>query len=131
MGNAARILARRLNSTNASPQTTTTDEGELTVLTRMEQRGIIRGAVRHDDGEPHGDKVLRVLREDQEWQAQYEAERARREAAQAQAALTLPELLTRAISGGENTSSHMPLNGPRVLRAALGGASGTINGQPT
>lgn len=120
-----------LGALNRLPAKAETIDGDIeqAFARRMQQRGIISGVIHDDDGEPHADKVLRVLREDQEWQSQYEAERAQREAKQAEAELTLPQLLTRAI-GGEVSSNHMPLNGSQVLRAALGGGGGTINGKP-
>jgi hypothetical protein len=129
-GSAKRMLGLLNRAHPPTKPEAITDDFQTAVIRTMQERGIVNGVINDDGGEPHADKVLRVLREDQEWQAQYEAERAQREAEQAEAAMTLPELLTRAISGSNSTSGPMPLNGPRVLLAALGGESGTINGKP-
>jgi hypothetical protein len=135
MTSTARIFAQRLNNTRTEPQPTVDNDADLAILRRLEQRAVVRGAL--PDEEPWGKKVLRTLREDREATARYEAEKAEREAAEAEAAKPLPQIVAEVLAGTGDSdgtqpapgteSRHMPLNGPGVLLAALAG-HGTING---
>lgn len=130
MNGDARGFAHRLSRTPANPWTAENDPAAQAFAKRLAQRGIISDAVVADDEEPHHKKVLRILKEDREWQERYEAQEAEREALEAEARLTPAQLLAQAIGGGptDSSSNPLPLNGIGVLRAALGGAGGTING---
>lgn len=129
MANSARIFTQRLRNTPAKTQTVD-DEFDRAVIVRLQERGIANGVLNDEDDEPHHKKVLRILREDREWQEHYQAEKAQREAEQAKAQLTTAQHLAKAI-GGQSPSGHMPLNGAQVLHAALVGGAGTINGRPS
>lgn len=124
---AARALAQRLNNT-APKQETVNDAAAVAFARRLQERGIVGDVpgLPEDESEPWGKKVLRILREDREATERYEAEKAQREAEEAQPQ-TAAGLLAAALSQANH--SVMPLNGAQVLRAALAGGSGTINGQ--
>lgn len=96
---------------------------------RLLHRGIVREVPGLPDPEPWNRRVLRVLKEDQEAAEQYKLEQEEREAREAEAQLSPAQLLVHAVDG-QPASNPLPLNGAGLLRAALGGASGTVNGQP-
>lgn len=134
MTSAARTFAERLRNTPTKPQTAANDEDRV-ILRRLEQRAIVPSVL--PDEEPWDKKVLRTLREDREATARYETEKAELQAAEAEAAKPLPQIIAEVLAGTGDSdgtqpapggeSGHMPLNGPAVLRVALGGP-GTING---
>lgn len=129
MTNTARNFARSLSNTPAKPGTVD-DPVAVAFAKRLEQRGIVSQVpgLPDVDPEPWHKKVLRILHEDKEAAEQHKAKRARREAEQAEAQVPLPAQVRSALAG--DSSNHMPLNGAQVLRAALGGGRGTINGEP-
>jgi hypothetical protein len=133
--NAARLLAQRLRRTPAQPETI--DAAGRAILRRLEGRGIVRGVLEHEDEEPWGKRLLRILREDQEAAERYEAEKAQRDA---EPPRPLTSILVGAIGGTAvpapvgptpTAAPSIPLNGAQVLCAALAGlgaVNGTING---
>lgn len=130
MTGAARVFANHLRRTPANPGTVEDDPAAQAFVMRLAQRGIISGIVVNDEDEPWDKRVLRILKEDREWQARYEAEKAERGTREAEAQLSPAQLLANAI-GGHDTGDHLPLNGTALLRQAIGGVgSSTINGQP-
>lgn len=127
-GSAKRLLAA-LNRTPAKHETV--EDGPAQDIIRMMQR---RGVVGHVAGVPDPadhkaeaeraarrriiDHIDRVLGGGQD-----------EEANEPQPATAI-DVLANIFSAESGPSTHMPLNGTQVLRAALGGASGTINGKP-
>ena len=96
------------------------------IARKLESRGVTKAPVLPKDEEPQRKKVLRILREDQEWQREYEARRKSEEnTPQTTVGLIMSEI-AKAATGSE--SPHIPLNGAQVLRAALAG-TGTVTGQ--
>lgn len=130
MTGAARTFAHRLSRTPANPGAAEDHPAAQMFAKRLAERGIISSAAVNEDDEPHHKRVLRILREDREWQERYAADKAEREAQEAEVELTPAQLLAMAI-GGHDNGGHLPLNGAALLRQAVGGAgNSTINGQP-
>lgn len=122
---AGEMVARGLANTQAKAQTVD-DEFAQAIARKLESRGVTKAPVLPKDEEPQRKKVLRILREDQEWQREYEARRKSEEnTPQTTVGLIMSEI-AKAATGSE--SPHIPLNGAQVLRAALAG-TGTVTGQ--
>jgi hypothetical protein len=91
---------------------------------------VLRAALAKPTPEPTWvDAAIEHERRHQEYVAQREAKRKAEEAEAAKAQQTTAELLANAIrQASAGSSPSMPLNGAAVLRAALGGQRGTVNG---
>jgi hypothetical protein len=104
------------------------DALDQAMIRRMQQRGIV-GEVSGmpeptDPDQEWYDKVLAWMRAQKEIQAKAEAKRAEAENPPPQ---TAAEILRCALTGS-SSPKHLPLNGAGILRAALAGKPGTING---
>lgn len=126
---AAELLTRQINSTKRTPAGTIEDEFGQAVARRLEQRGIVKvPGLPVDETEPQWyDLMIEHGRRHREFKAEREAQRQ----AEQQAAKATPDLIRSTLAGaaGQPTST-MPLNGAAVLRAALNGGRGTVNGAP-
>lgn len=124
---SAKKLAGILSRTTGKHEDIT-DAFDQAMVTAMQRRGIL-GAVEGmpeepDDDELRWQRVLNFLREEREAEERRKAEA---EAAQAPRPQTTAEMLAAALSNANH--SVMPLNGAQVLKAALAGGPGTINGE--
>ncbi|TGB41452.1 hypothetical protein [Mycolicibacterium peregrinum] len=124
---AAEMLTRQLNSTKSKPAESIDDEFALAVARRLEARQIAKvPGVPDDQPEPQWyDISIEMVRRHREFLAEREAKRQ----AKQQAAQSTPDLIRSTLAGASRQSAPttMPLNGDRVLRAALAGGAGTIN----
>ncbi|OBI54674.1 hypothetical protein A5667_24905 [Mycolicibacterium fortuitum] len=124
---AAEMLTRQLNSTKRQPAESIEDEFALAVARRLEERQIAKvPGVSDDQPEPQWyDIAIEMDRRHREYLADREAQRQ----AKQQAAQSTPDLIRSTLAGAarQPAPTTMPLNGSRVLRAALAGGDGTIN----
>ncbi|MBM4600038.1 hypothetical protein GS440_17405 [Rhodococcus hoagii] len=122
---AAALLTRQINSTNQKPDAIQGGFAQA-VGRRLEERNVTAVPGLPDDKpEPEWyDLAIEVHRQHEEFVAERETKRQ----AEQQAAQSTPDLIRTALAGTtRQPSSTMPLNGTRVLRAALAGGAGTIN----
>ncbi|MDO1485102.1 Uncharacterised protein [Rhodococcus rhodochrous] len=122
---AAALLIRQINSTNRKPDVV---EGGFAqaVGRRLEARHVTAVPGLPDDkSEPEWyDLAIESHRRHEEFLTDREA----KHQAEQQAAQSTPDLIRSALAGAtRQRSSTMPLNGTRVLHAALAGGGGTIN----
>jgi hypothetical protein len=127
----AEMLKRALAGTQGRTPQPITDEFAKAIAKRLESRGIVKvpGLPDEDESELEWyEKLLELDRRHEEFEREREArEQAEQEAATAH--LTTPDLIRRTMAETHPTSkSTIPLNGAAVLRAALAGGPGTING---
>ena len=122
-----RARQRRLPDQNAPVE----DDVEQAIARKLESRGIANVAGLPDDREPMQwyDLAIESHRQDQALEQRRQAERQAEEAAK-NAPRTAAGMLSAAITE-DAQGKHIPLNGAAVLRAALGGAPGTINSEST
>jgi hypothetical protein len=130
---SARALARQLSSTTTPKQETAEDAAAVAFARRLQARDIVGDVAgmpeEVDPAEEHWQRVLQFLREEKE--AAEEAERRKAEVDKPKEPTTAAELLAAALSQANHRAPQaIPLNGAAVLRAALAGGSGTINGEP-
>lgn len=127
---AAELLTQQLNSTKRKPDPKITDGFAQAVARKLDSRGIVRvPGLPVDDPEPEWWEVsMEHLRRQQALAAEQEARRQAEEVAQAapQTTSLLMGEIARAATG--SGSATIPLNGAAVLRAALTGGGGTVNG---
>jgi hypothetical protein len=132
--NAADALKRAIAGTQGRTQQPITDEFAKAIAKRLESRGIVKvPGLEDDEPESESDRIRAALDRYEAAARQVEAEReaklqAEQEAAEAQR--TTPDLIRQAMAETHPTTSKatIPLNGAAVLRAALAGGPGTING---
>ncbi len=123
---AAAMLTRQINSSRRKPTDTVEDGLAQAVGRRLEERHIatVPGL---PDGQPAPewyDIAIELHRRREELLAEREA----KHEAEQRAAQSTPDLIRSTLAGAaQQQSSTMPLNGSRVLRAALAGGGGTIN----
>lgn len=123
---SARRVVKALAKTTAKDNIE--DALDQAMIRRMQQRGIV-GEVSGmpeptDSDQEWYDKVLAWMQAQKEIQEKAEAKRAE---AENPAPETAAEMLRCALTGA-SSPKHLPLNGAGILRAALAGKPGTING---
>lgn len=121
---AAAMLTRQINSINRKPDAIQGGFAQA-VGRRLEERNVTAvPGLPDDQPEPEWyDLAIESHRRHEEFVAEREAKH-RAE----QHAVSAPDLIRSALAGAtRKSSSAMPLNGSRVLHAALAGGSGTIN----
>lgn len=124
--NVTRMLKRELSRTSATPrQPAEADPFAQAIGRQLEQRGIVNATGPQAEAEPEWyDRVIALgqmrQRQEREWEARRQAE------AQTETAPQSPAAAFAAAIGG--TSVPLALNGAGVLRAALAGGHGTVNG---
>ncbi|UNQ33892.1 hypothetical protein [Prescottella equi] len=122
---AAALLTRQINSTNRKPDAIQGGFAQA-VARRLEERQVVTVPGLLDD-QPElewYDIAIELHRRHEEFLVEREA----KHQAEQHAAQSTPELIRTALAGAtRQRSSTMPLNGTRVLHAALAGGSGTIN----
>ncbi|NKS15124.1 hypothetical protein GS490_02060 [Rhodococcus hoagii] len=122
---AAALLTRQINSTNRESDAI---QGGLAqaVGRRLEERHVTAVPGLPDDKpEPEWyDLAIESHRRHKEFLTEREA----KQQAEQHVAQSAPDLIRSALAGAtQQRSSTMPLNGTRVLHAALAGGDGTIN----
>ncbi|ORJ97759.1 hypothetical protein [Prescottella equi] len=122
---AAALLTRQINSTKRKPDAI---QGGLAqaVGRRLEERHVtaVPGLPDDQPEQEWYDIAIEVHRRHEEFVAEREA----KQQAEQQAAQSTPDLIRTALAGAtRQRSSTMPLNGTRVLHAALAGGDGTNN----
>ncbi|MFC7451287.1 hypothetical protein [Rhodococcus daqingensis] len=122
---AAALLTRQINSTNRKPDAV---QGGLAqaVARRLEERNIatVPGLPDDQSEQEWYDLAIESHRRHEEFLTEREA----KHQAEQHAVLSTPDLIRSALAGAaRHRSSTMPLNGTRVLHAALAGGGGTIN----
>lgn len=122
---AAALLTRQINSTNRKPHAV---QGGLAqaVGRRLEERSVttVPGLPDDQPEQEWYDLAIESHRRHEE----FLAERKAKQQAVEHASQSTPDLIRSALAGTtRQSSSTMPLNGTRVLHAALAGGSGTIN----
>jgi hypothetical protein len=128
MSSAAEMLKRALAGSQGHVQQPITDDLALGIAKRLEARGIARVPGLPEEEETSEDRIKRVLK--------YLRDEKSAEAAEPQPEAAPPPqqstagIVREAISSSIGSSGHIPLNGAAVLRAALAGGPGTINGGP-
>ncbi|MBM4557991.1 hypothetical protein GS466_23690 [Rhodococcus hoagii] len=123
---AAALLTRQINSTNRKPHAV---QGGLAqaVARRLEERNIAKVPGLPDD-QPE-QQWYDIAIESHRRHEEFLAEREAKNQAEQHGVLSTPDLIRSALAGASRqSSSTMPLNGERVLRAALAGGGGTLNG---
>jgi hypothetical protein len=127
---AAKLLTQQANSTKRKPDPKITDEFALGVARKLESREIVRVPGLPVDEPEWFDVAIEHHRRQQELAAQREARRQAEEQAkeppQTTASILMGEIAKAATGSG---SATIPLNGAAVLRAALNGGGGTVNGE--
>ncbi|EEN89498.1 hypothetical protein RHOER0001_4359 [Rhodococcus erythropolis SK121] len=123
---AAAMLTRQINLTNRKPDAV---QGGLAqaVARRLEERNIATVPGLPDDKpEPEWYDIAIDLHHRHK---EFLAEREAKNQAEQHPAQSTPDLIRSALAGAakRQPSSAMPLNGTRVLHAALAGGGGTIN----
>ena len=123
------MLERALAGSQSPTPQPITDEFALAIARKLEARGIAKVPGIPDDEEGWQDTVLTFLQEqgdieERAAERQSEAE-AQHTAPPSTAAILVAEIANAATNSG---GAHIPLNGAAVLRAALAGGGGTING---
>jgi hypothetical protein len=126
----AEMLKRALAATQGRTPQPITDEFAKAIAKRLEARGIVKVPGLEDEPEPDpiGAALDRYQAAERAIEAEREAKRLADEQA-AQNARSTPDIIREAVSTSSGSSGHIPLNGAGVLRAALAGGPGTINGQ--
>ncbi len=127
------MLERALAGTQGPTPQPITDEFVLAIAKRLEARGIttVPGIpVEEPDEKPLAERLRAFLEEqhDIEERAAERQRQAEEEHDAPPAPQTTADIVREAISASTGSSGHIPLNGERVLRAALAGGPGTING---
>ncbi|WP_342660398.1 hypothetical protein Rruber_00231 [Rhodococcus ruber] len=123
---AAEMLTRQIDSVKQKRADAVAGDFAQAVASRLEKRNIARvPGLPDDQPEPEWyDIAIEIDRRHQE----FLAEREDKHLAEQQAAQSTPDLIRSALAGAaQQPTSAMPLNGSRVLRAALAGGDGTIN----
>ncbi len=123
---AAAMLTRQIDSSRRKPTDTVEDGLAQAVGRRLEERHIAAvPGLPDDQPEPEWhDIAIELHRRHEELLAEREATHE----AEQRAAQSTPDLIRSTLAGAaQQQSSTMPLNGSRVLRAALAGGDGTIN----
>ncbi len=126
MSSAAEALKRQLANTPRHNPEPVEDEFAKAIARKLESRGIAK-VLGLADPEPEMawyEKWIELDRQHKELEAEQEARHKAKQEAQ-NPPQTTAGALHAAIAG---SSAAMPLNGASVLRAALGGGQGTING---
>jgi hypothetical protein len=128
----AEMLKRALAGTQGRTPQPITDEFAKAIAKRLESRGIVKvPGLEDDEPESESDRIRAALNRYEAAERQIEAEREAKRLAEEEAAQnerTTADIVREAISASTGSSGHIPLNGERVLRAALAGGPGTING---
>jgi len=122
---AAALLTRQINLTNRKPDAVQGGFAQA-VARRLEDRNIATvPGLPDDQPEPEWyDIAIELHRRHEEFLTEREA----KQQADQHPAQSTPDLIRSALAGAtRQRSSTMPLNGTRVLRAALAGGDGTIN----
>lgn len=122
------MLERAIAGTQGRTPQPITDEFAKAIARRLESRGIVKVPGLEDKPESESDRIRAALDRCEAAERQIEAERKakRQPDAEAEAAAKPTTAIVReAIAGASGT---MPLNGAGILRAALAGGQGTING---
>ncbi|MFX1783457.1 hypothetical protein [Prescottella equi] len=122
---AAAMLTRQINSSNRKPDAIQGGFAQA-VGRRLEERHVTAVPGLPDDkpGPEWYDLAIESHRRHEE----FLTEREDQHQAKQRAAQSTPDLIRSALAGAtRQRSSTMPLNGTRVLRAALAGGGGTIN----
>ncbi|MGV9945286.1 hypothetical protein [Rhodococcus aetherivorans] len=123
---AAEMLTRQINSTKKKGTDAVTGAFAQAVASRLEECHItaVPGLPDEKPKPEWYDVAIGLHRQHEEFLADREA----KNQAEQQAAQTTPDLIRSTLAGAaQQQSSTMPLNGSRVLRAALAGGGGTIN----
>lgn len=134
MSGTAAALVRAMKGRNPEPEAIEGDFAQA-VARRLEARGIARVAglpVEQSEWfdvviEHHRRQVEVTAAGEERQRAERQAEEAVQEAPQTTVSILISEIARAATGSG---SATIPLNGTAVLRAALGGGGGTINGEP-
>jgi hypothetical protein len=132
--NAAELLKRALAGTQGHTPQPITDEFAKAIAKRLESRGIVKvPGLEDDQPESESDRIRAALDRYEAAVREIEAEREAKRLADEEAAQnerTTAGIVRSAIAGSSSSSDPIPLNGARVLRAALSGlgTNGTING---
>lgn len=96
------------------------------LLEALRRRGIVAPAEDRDDNRPWWQQSLEIMEANQ---AAEKTAPVRKNSTNAEAPKSAAQILSEGLrEQGQATGRHMPLNGAQVLRAALGGQSGTVNG---
>lgn len=127
---AAKMLQRAVDRRRSIPlpRPSIEDDFEQSIAAKLESRGITTVPGLRDEPQWY-DLAIEQHRRDQEIEAAREAQRQAEEAAKIpprSAASSLMEAIAK--QANSSASGSMPLNGASVLRAALAGSPGTING---
>jgi hypothetical protein len=121
----AEMLRRAIAGSQGRTHQPITDELALAIARRLEAKGIAKVPGLPEVEESSEDRLKRLLECLRNDTATVEPEP---EAAPPRQ--TTAGIVREAIAGSIGASGHIPLNGPAVLRAALAGGPGTINGEP-
>lgn len=127
---AAEMLTRQINSARHTRVSTIDGDFAQAVASRLQERNIAMVPGLPDDRpEPEWyDIAIEMDRRHQDFVAQH----AVKHQAEQRAAQSTPDLIRSTLSSAaKQPASTMPLNGSRVLRAALAGGGGTINAAHT
>lgn len=123
------MLTRQIHSTKQKPNAVEAGLAHA-VARRLEERNIAKiPGLPDDHPDPEWyDIAIELHRQHEEFLAEREA----KNQAEQHAAQSTPDLIRSALAGStQQRSSTMPLNGTRVLHAALAGGGGTINSTRT
>jgi hypothetical protein len=123
------MLERAIAGTQGRTPQPITDEFARAIARRLESRGIVKvPGLEDDEPESESDRIRAALNRYEAAAREIEAEReVKRQADEEAEAAAKPTtaIVREAIAGASGT---MPLNGAGILRAALAGGQGTING---
>lgn len=114
-------LTRAIGRTRPKAKQDLPDDDPL--LEALRRRGIVAPAEDRDDNRPWWQQSLELVEANQ-------AAEARKNATKVEAPKSAAQILAEGLRG--QGGQQLPLNGAALLRHALGGASGTVNGaEPT
>jgi hypothetical protein len=128
------MLERAIAGTQGRTPQPITDEFAKAIAKRLESRGIVKvPGLEDDEPESESDRIRAALDRYEAAERQSEAEREAKRQAEHEAATapqTTADLIRQTMAETHQSTSKapLPLNGAAVLRAALAGGHGTING---
>jgi hypothetical protein len=130
MSKAAESVKRAMKGTRGREPEPVTDRFAQGVARQLERRGIAKvpGLPKSERQPEWYDLAIELERRAEEIEAERQAQR-QAEAEAAQPPQTTAGILAVAIGGP--SSGYLPLNGAGILRAALEGGQGTVNGGNT
>jgi hypothetical protein len=127
------MLERAIAGTQGRTPQPITDEFVLAIAKRLEARGIVKVPGLPDEDEPElewYEKIIELNRRHEEFEREREARKQAEQEAAATAQQTTTDLIRQAMAETHPMSkAPIPLNGAAVLRAALAGGPGTMNGE--